>query len=185
MKMYQRLTEMSANKLNINIESCQSTEHYIKLVLIAVQAKNRPSYHLRHQREKTRNDLEDLESCFVANDTYSDEPSGYNPDGYKPNTVERRQLEKKKLKEKLEKLLMSTMLIEKQNEVMNQIIEELIDMLPQDTYNETLKLHYIDCMKVTVIADMTYQSENTVKSQISRGRVALAKLIDNLKRTQS
>lgn len=154
------------NTFNISIEEyINNIKYYTKNILYEIKNNNNKAVSLRLERRKVRDDLEDLEKAYCKSPNLAPVGEGKNTGG-KLNNEELRQIQKIELKEKLKELLLESQLLEKSLEGNNELIRQLINLIPRTQYREVLILTYIHCMSNSEIAmELCYSCDSINKAR--------------------
>lgn len=160
------------------IEFNKSPRKYIKELLKSIRYNNVKVKYLRLKRERIRNDIKDLEASFITGDSYDNERGGKNT-GLIPNTTEIKYLKRQTLKEELCKLVIETLEIEKSLEDNNLLVQQFIELIPNEVYSTILKMTYIDCYSNVEIASMLNYSVDTIDNARWRGIRELNRIVKN------
>lgn len=164
----------------INDEEFAEQEYikYTRTCLSRIQASNKPTLTLRVERQRIRDDLDDLERCFVSSPSYDGIGTSFD-NGYKPNTEYNRQIEKQVLKEKLKQKVIECRILEEQLEEQNKIVADLIDAINYDSLKESLKNIFIYNLQYSEIALALNCEIATIKTYRHRGISVIAMMIMN------
>ncbi len=149
---------------------------YVKKILNSIRFNNSKVVKLRIERKKVRDDLTDLEKSYCGGGSCDAVGQGKNTGG-KPNNVENRQIKKIKLKEELGRLLNETLLLEKSLKSNNELILQVLQLIPRKQYIQVLEMTYLDCMSNTNIAIELCYSIKFVDTARIRGVEDLIKIV--------
>ena len=162
---------------NTSIESILlECKYNIKHVLKHISNSNKEAILIRKERQKVREDLDDLERAYCQAASCEGVGEGKNTGG-KVNNVEIRQIDKAKLRERLGELLIESQLLEKSLSDNNELMKSFINLLPQTQYAQVLELTYFECMTSTQIAcELGYSIEYIDIARL-RGIEGLAQIL--------
>jgi len=160
-----------------NIQQDKENIAFVSGVLKKVQSDNKPAIFLREQRTKLREDLYDLERCFVRTAGIDMVGGGVPKDSYKENQEEIRNLEILKIERILQDKLVEYKYYEKKNEEQNKTVEGVIDLLNNKNHQQVLKCIFIENMSFETIAKKMNYSYETIKMIKKRGIRTIAKII--------
>ena len=162
---------------NTSIESILlECKYNIKQVLKHISNSNKEAILIRKERQKVREDLDDLERAYCKAASCEGVGEGKNTGG-KLNNVEIRQIEKANLRERLGELLNESQLLEKTLFDNNELMKSFINLLPQKQYAQVLELTYFECMSNTQIAcELGYSIEFVDKAR-QKGIEGLAQIL--------
>ncbi len=154
-----------------------NTKLHIKKILNGIRFNNNKVVKLRIERQKVRDDLIDLEKSYCGGGSCDVVGKGKNTGG-KPNNVENRQIKKLQLKEELGRLLNETLLLEKSLKENNELVLQVLQLIPHKQYIQVLEMTYLDCMSNTAIAVELFY---TIQFVDSARRIGLDDLVQIVK----